>query len=428
MIPEHVRRLYYRFPKVNEIQKYFESGHSWITILEMMAKNPEVFFRLPSDKTIMNELKRMKSKEDIIQATENFEMTKTFILDEFKDSLNKFLKTIKTSLICDGQGYYLYPNIKKLVKDDEIIFKYILYPDYDMRTLFPFLSSISIIEDKKFRYHQYENNILDQYYGKSGEIITAKHKHSFVLPVTRYASKHGIGAQVIKLSDKTSICGTYYYFEKDSNVYLSFDRAMIFPNKFKAMYDLSNKSSREIILEMFQNPNIEMFLDGEIPSPSFQIPFDMKEFKKVTCDIYKEKINKVHRLLSDGEDVVKFLKNKTMKNYKYLFAYQFYKTIEKMFISSDFDWYEKILPVSFLFDEKICDILKNKVDVVIFTTAYQSSKDIRTEIMDLRSRDKSYGSLFISNDKLIMIRREEERKHMINFEDVECDMIIDITL
>lgn len=49
MTISEIKSLLYKYPKKDIIRKYFESGHSFIYILNEMIKNPELFYSFPSD-------------------------------------------------------------------------------------------------------------------------------------------------------------------------------------------------------------------------------------------------------------------------------------------------------------------------------------------------------------------------------------------
>jgi hypothetical protein len=79
---------------------------------------------------------------------------------------------------------------------------------------------------------------------KSGAPVKVDGK--LFLPVTRYgkSAQHGTyyGEDDFAQSPRTDFCGTYYYWEPESDVFLNLGKNLFFPNKIMALYHFDPKN------------------------------------------------------------------------------------------------------------------------------------------------------------------------------------------
>lgn len=170
------------------------------------------------------------------------------------------------------------------------------------------------------------------------------------IPVIRYVSPQGIG--IFQSSEMTNeYCGNYYYYEPDSDVYLLSNLTMIAPQPDLAYYVLlgGNQEAFEKILR-------EKF------------PVRYNEFRSYYFNWFNKILD-------------------AWKNGKLIDTTEEFEFVDEMKTN---------------IEQKLCFLAKQfRIDVIIFT--YSTTNNPRQtdkyldEILDTRSRELSYGSLYRSS-------------------------------
>lgn len=139
---------------------------------------------------------------------------------------------------------------------DDIIYTYALYPSRRPRTTMHFITQVygafPILESTEgFHIFHGQNALIDS----DLRTITAIIDYPSLIPVTRYAGGMHKGMFHPVASEEGGYCGTFYYFEPSSDIYMRTETALLAPNRIVAAIRLGRSISS--ILDEYA-PVVEM--------------------------------------------------------------------------------------------------------------------------------------------------------------------------
>lgn len=208
-----------------------------------------------------------------------------------------------------------------------------------------------------------------------------------IIPVSRYAVDQLKGAYYEEeeeeeegetKKEKEKYCGTFYFWEPDSNVYLELGATFYANNKYEALVKLDPKNplifdATRIYFDQFKELNL---FRNDSPYSSME-------------NLEDETDHTVSSLIGD----FLYLFEGVEKYYKRHFTMtDLYYEIPKnpgdgIYIGWAFDAFEDFL------DQELCKVAKSKGVDTIILSKMPASKRINTEILDTRSREVSLNSL-----------------------------------
>ena len=209
--------------------------------------------------------------------------------------------------------------------------------------------------------------ILDDKTGKNVKII----------PISRYAIDQ-LSGTYYKKEEKKSYCGTFYFWEPDSNVYLELGNSMYANNKFDALFQLDKYDKKEndiydAYLYAYALLYLKKILQLNLLDDKFIEEFDPKTF---------------HESKKANHFIKELLKLFESGNSEYFEMDDMYYTLaEKKYVGNKFDAFEDGL------DQILCKVAKAKGIDTIILSKMPASRRINTEILDTRSREESLNSL-----------------------------------
>lgn len=213
-------------------------------------------------------------------------------------------------------------------------------------------------------------------------VVTIKDTKRFILPCSRYAESKSVGlfSSSYKKEEPGNLCGTFYYFEPDSTVFITFETIKIFKNKFEACYNYFRLAYTKVHGSDF---NIDEFEE-----------LVYLYSKKQTVDHPYEKI-----LILLARSFSNFMRTKSFYGSKLVDYTLFSHDMEN---NLPFDLhYEKdgkfegrfMYAVEDAFDKVLCQVGRVFGVQIFVLTEIVSQTRVVTEILDTRSRDESLNSL-----------------------------------
>ena len=206
-----------------------------------------------------------------------------------------------------------------------------------------------------------------------------EYKNLNCTPVTRYSAGMSKGLYYHD-NDYKEYHGTFYYYEPESDVYLCFNKYLIYTNKYEALIDLRKRSNINIPVEFEDLNELDLNLEShkqiynfindyfkntyKCSSDMLCLPEDLKltpsEYYSIFPDKYSNNIN----IISDIPST---------KTYCGTFTY--------LYSRDD------------VFDQEIYILAKNlDIDVIILTKEI-GKYQIVTEVLDIRDRISSFEQL-----------------------------------
>jgi len=223
---------------------------------------------------------------------------------------------------------------------------------------------------------------------RQGKII--KLFNHFVIPVARYAESIDTGLHHPKKSKK-QYCGTFYYFELDSNTLLFFDNYIIEINKFSTAWKfLCTLEGHDVtgsdIIQLSKRNDTEY---------NTRLAFTLYDF--ITSlnifSVYKDFRNTTVDLLLD--DYIRFIHGDEVFNFD--INYVSYKTGDII------DYINNFYATEDTFDQIICEVAWSfNYDVIILTNMVTETRTV-SEILDVRHRNVSFDSLINVTTKPIIV-------------------------
>lgn len=137
------------------------------------------------------------------------------------------------------------------------------------------VSNNNILIDNKYRFMEYNTKLL--------------------IPVIRYETE-GIG--IYSKKSKEQFCGTFYYFESESEYFLQSNKTIFFPNKLIAYIYLNNKNINDELLDKFM---FQKILKEMIYNENFDFT-SSREYLYASEDIFDQPLCSLGKKL--GYDVI----------------------------------------------------------------------------------------------------------------------------
>lgn len=207
-----------------------------------------------------------------------------------------------------------------------------------------------------------------------------------VFPVSRYSPEKKKGLFYSTMEDKEeeedTYCGTYYFWEPESEVYLILGKSKYFPNKLIAYISLPSKNKDNELINEFLESYYHLFTRYNLLNIKSPILMDimLNGFR------YNDSFLKEFIKLFSGEKTDLFVINDLYQTTEKIFL-QNGKIIEKGTYMNEFDAFEDEL------DQPLCLIAKeNKLDTIILAQQ-PGSRKINTEVLDARDRKTSFFNL-----------------------------------
>lgn len=199
------------------------------------------------------------------------------------------------------------------------------------------------------------------------------------LPVTRYGS-NASGGLFYKYKEETKFCGTFYYLEPESKIYLAYNTMRSYPNKMQAYNILVNElRSKPQAFEKFLEEDEIVKID--IPPASLNLSHTFYVNRKALPKDLKmtamEYVNRWMPLLYDLSPEQKAV----LKDVSDIPAYVGYVFDANLYALEDY------------LDQPLCNLASFMgIEILIFYDMVGSSQ-IVTEVLDSRSREKSLANL-----------------------------------
>ena len=247
------------------------------------------------------------------------------------------LQNIEQTTQTPDQSPQIVEVLRKLGVSDSIISNYVVYPSGRPRTTLSFIPNIKKLKNIE-NYEIITGDANPSRCWLLSPELFGKHKiieEDILIPVVRYQAGMSRGLYNEEYSDK--FCGTFYYFEPNSEYFLVSEKILIAVNKMTAYYYLQDSNDKEKskiqILDLIHS-SLFYLTDQEVES-SF------------------------NRMLVG---VVKYNKN--------------------MYAIED------------IYDQVLCKLASSKgIDTIILAGMTGQSR-IVTEVLDTRSREESFSSIY----------------------------------
>ena len=330
-------------------------------------------------------------------------------------------------------GTFIAKKLLSLGFPESFIIKYVVYPKtYQFRTHLPFIDDIIPANIPKSTL--YPGPIVEEFLG-----VTELRRGKLLLPVVRYAIPGG-GTEFGETPE--DICGTFYYPETNSDVFLLFNSCLIVPNKilaYKYLFNASVDDIAKIFLAKFDLEDELVFWGNKtcgFESYSLDWDFDERDTKFVynivkpnksypkimalfennavsyNTSLYFEELN---RVVNSDEDLEYIFRNESQDKDMLLFVIAYAKyTVIKMMFDNTWNWRVSVFHPYTSLDQDICFKAREmNIEVIVLTTENSVGMfSIKTEIVDTRSREDSYDNLRIRNDDSVLKLREFETVEM----------------
>lgn len=262
-------------------------------------------------------------------------------------------------------------------------------PITSMSTFLPTLSIKEEKGEKKEKLTVIEINKDPK--GRPQKVKDEKGNIVLVFPVIRYAQGKDESFFYKKEKSLNHYCGTYYFWEPDSQVYLNLGNSKFYPNKFIAYLSLSTQPYPDIIKYMifkyYKTFKSDQLLNKNSTNYSSIIKFYSyyeRSSIQSNININEEFLKELIILFNDDKKSDLFLMD------------QFYHTTEATTIYkkgeyvTSFDAFEDDL------DQPLCEKAKNLgIDTIILALQPGSTR-VNTEVLDTRKRTISLQNLFTS--------------------------------
>ena len=290
-----------------------------------------------------DELDNLNSSKSKTQLLENLSALSPFLVSWIK-SLDYMVSNTK----------YVIRRLEDMGLNEDLINRYLLFKSRRPRTDMSIIVDIPIGELLATKLFFSNNPILmtDDWLNKIVEV----HQDSF-FPVIRY----GYGMSKGTYTGRETVgefCGTFYYYEGDSNIMLKAKDILICPNKICALTYFLGK---ERVVELF---NSSLDEHGEIVQTR-ALRAKMK-YGPITAEIYfnDDRYNTWDIVIDD------------MMTGRFNFL----------------EHHKKLYAVEDRFDQVLCRAASNRFDLIVLTTMIGEERVV-SEILDLRERTVSFSNL-----------------------------------
>lgn len=291
--------------------------------------------------------------------------------------------------------------------------KYIIYPSGRPRTSMPFLKIPQIpcqtaLDNAMILKGNSENHVLIQsdWINKTVEL-----KQPVMIPVIRYVA--GMRRQTLHYYNLENTgnpyCGTFYYFEPNSNIFLNAHHILITPNKITGMYYLSQ--NWDVVMKILEDPQLatnpawlglpynllgEDILTHLLTDPDLS-NFRLEHSEEINIALSPQEVSRIfHARISDYNITLLLYLDKVFPSITKKYSLDAYLHSFKTMINGTFDFNEYhrgMYAFEDKFDQPLCQLAhKLQYDVIILTTMTGGTR-IVTEVFDIRNREHSYNSL-----------------------------------
>jgi hypothetical protein len=253
-----------------------------------------------------------------------------------------------------------------ILYDDDQVYKS-LRPKTDM-SIFRQINSLQYY--KKF-IHEYEQ--IDSHIKL---IVLKDDSSSMSIPVTRYST--GMSKGLYFEETGSEFCGTFYYYEPESETYLTFESYRIYRNKFEAVQDLYIESGINTPIE---SPDIETYEDSLDDFTDEELAKDLR-YREFVHDYFEDP----RKFPNDLE-----MTPKEFENLGIQVNLQSPNGVPN--IPRYIGAIASLVAKGDMYDQLICNTAKDlKIDIIIFTHMI-GSHQIVPEVLDTRSRFDSFSHL-----------------------------------
>jgi len=228
------------------------------------------------------------------------------------------------------------------------------------------------------------NNII--IHNKFNRNIIIHNEKYNCLPVSRYASGMSKGLYYNEDdgdSETNEYCGTFYYYEPDSNVYLIFNNYRIYKNKFDAINGLYNEYiNSNVKSSKYTKNKLQKYINISYLTQNIFNDDIIKFVEKY----YTSEIDLPEDLILTPEEIYEIIPTKLRKEILNEVSVKRYAgVILGLYALED------------SYDQIICD-LANELDIdVLVLTSMAGSHQIVEEILDVRDRMTSFSCLIYPN-------------------------------
>ena len=189
------------------------------------------------------------------------------------------------------------------------------------------------------------------------------------IPVTRYSDGMNKGLYYNGGKNK-KFCGTFYYYEPSSTIFLTFSTHAIYKNKHEAVKEFTSEDHPDYMradYAEFSEPLVNMYYNPESYKEEYLVKFP--EDLRMTPREYYAKVKKEP------------------------FPPQYENLPErKYYIGKKIGFYA----VEDDYDQDLCSYSKQQGHEVVILTHMVGSRQIVTEVLDTRERSQSFGALVYS--------------------------------
>jgi len=270
---------------------------------------------------------------------------------------------------------YVIRRLEDIGLSEELISKYLLFKSRRPKTDMSNITDIPKGELSSTRLFYSDNPILmaDDWLNKIVEI----HQDSF-FPVVRYGFGMSKGTYTKENNSNESFCGTFYYYEGDSDIMIQAKNILVCPNKICALtYFLGKDSVIELLNANLDKQGNIIYVDPKLSVLQYNKLRQQIEFTPIKCNYIFDNSYLSWDLVIDDMMTGRF---------------DFLKHYEGMFALED------------RFDQVLCRTISNRFDLVILTTMTGQERVV-SEILDPRERDISFKKLVrLDYDTILTIK------------------------
>lgn len=330
-----------------------------------IAVPQEIYQHLLSLGFTVEEAGELADYDEVLQFADS-QLSRSINRDEFLSYLQQYrpflYQRVRQLEISPDQTSYLIRHLKNIGISDDFINSVLLYPSGRPISTMIIITTIPILDGdlNEIRLFVSSDKVLlnSDWLNKSIEI----HQKS-LFPVIRYGAGMSRGAYTPAAPFETSIndyCGTFYYYEPGSNIFLLAKDILIVPNKLMAsVYLLEKRTTLSLIYRHLDS--FGKFLPSKPDQGGYsgldnQLIFDVSGKKYPAWDYFLD------AMISGRHDF--------LNHYPSLYA------------------------LEDRFDQPICQEARRKnFELIIFTTMTGMNRVV-TEIIDIRPRAISYANLY----------------------------------
>jgi hypothetical protein len=199
-----------------------------------------------------------------------------------------------------------------------------------------------------------------------------------MIPVTRYAKGMSKGLFYDAEEDRTVYCGTFYYMEPESNVFLRFTRALRAADKREAFLALGQDD-----IDIEDRETVESLIVKRIATdPVFDLNTTPAQFVQVVNETEAKMWNTRHkvRICPDVKEMIKIFQSRRPATLQE----------DRTFYSADLlDVYAH----QDGYDQPLCNAARAQGYDVVILERMVGSRQLVTEVLDTRSREESIQNL-----------------------------------